>query len=114
MGALAGARRAPRRAESCAAGSQLGCRKRVSRPRPQPVVWVIVAGVFDMTANALYLLAARDGLLSIVAPVSSLYPVSTVILAMLVDRERMRPVQTRRPRPGGHRTRTGRILSCSR
>jgi drug/metabolite transporter (DMT)-like permease len=31
--------------------------------------------------------------LSIVAPISSLYPVSTVVLAMLVDRERMRPIQ---------------------
>jgi drug/metabolite transporter (DMT)-like permease len=62
-------------------------------PRGSTIAWVVIAGVFDMTANALYLLAARDGLLSIVAPISSLYPVSTVILAMLVDRERMRPVQ---------------------
>ena len=64
-----------------------------SRPRGSTIVWVIIAGVFDMTANALYLVAVRDGLLSIVAPISSLYPVSTVILAMLIDRERMRPVQ---------------------
>jgi drug/metabolite transporter (DMT)-like permease len=28
-----------------------------------------------------------------VAPISALYPVSTVLLAMLVDRERVRPVQ---------------------
>jgi drug/metabolite transporter (DMT)-like permease len=62
-------------------------------PRGSTIAWVIIAGVFDMTANALYLLAARDGLLSIVAPISSLYPVSTVILAMLIDRERVRPVQ---------------------
>ncbi|HWB37087.1 MAG TPA: hypothetical protein VHA75_13800 [Rugosimonospora sp.] len=27
------------------------------------------------------------------APIAALYPVSTVILAMLVDRERMRPIQ---------------------
>ena len=31
-------------------------------------------------ANALYLLAARDGLLSVVAPIAALYPVSTVLL----------------------------------
>ena len=55
--------------------------------------WIVVAGVFDMTANVLYLLAAQRGKLSIVAPISSLYPVSTVLLAMLVDRERMRPIQ---------------------
>jgi drug/metabolite transporter (DMT)-like permease len=74
-----------------------GLASRVKAARQMPrgivIVWVIIAGVFDMTANALYLLAARDGLLSIVAPISSLYPISTVILAMLIDRERMRPVQ---------------------
>jgi drug/metabolite transporter (DMT)-like permease len=63
------------------------------RPRGSALVWVIVAGAFDMSANVLYLLAARDGLLSIVAPVASLYPVSTVVLAMLIDKERIRPVQ---------------------
>jgi drug/metabolite transporter (DMT)-like permease len=31
--------------------------------------------------------------LSIVAPVSALYPASTVLLAMAVERERVRPVQ---------------------
>jgi uncharacterized membrane protein len=54
---------------------------------------VVSAGVLDMTANVLYLLAVQGGLLSIVAPVASLYPVTTVLLAMLIDRERMRPVQ---------------------
>ncbi len=51
------------------------------------------AGVFDVTANAFYLVAVRDGMLSIAAPIASLYPVSTVFLAMAVDRERMRPLQ---------------------
>jgi drug/metabolite transporter (DMT)-like permease len=55
--------------------------------------WIAVAGVFDMSANVLYLLAVQGGLLSIVAPIASLYPVTTVLLAMLVDRERMRPIQ---------------------
>jgi drug/metabolite transporter (DMT)-like permease len=55
--------------------------------------WIVIAGVFDMTANVLYLLAVQGGLLSIVAPIASLYPVSTVLLAMLVDRERLRPIQ---------------------
>ena len=36
---------------------------------------------------------ARDGLLSVVAPIAALYPVSTVLLALAVDRERVRPVQ---------------------
>ncbi|MBI4935729.1 MAG: EamA family transporter [Actinobacteria bacterium] len=49
----------------------------------------VVAGVFDMGANVLYLLAVRGGMLSIVAVVASLYPASTVMLAMAVDKERV-------------------------
>ena len=41
----------------------------------------------------LYVLAAARGQLSIVAPDRALYPVSTVLLALGVDRERVRPVQ---------------------
>jgi uncharacterized membrane protein len=55
--------------------------------------WLIGAGAGDVAANALYLLAARDGLLSVVGPIASLYPVSTVLLALFVDHERVRPVQ---------------------
>jgi drug/metabolite transporter (DMT)-like permease len=55
--------------------------------------WLIGAGVGDIGANALYLLAARDGLLSVVAPIAALYPVSTVLLALAVDQERVRPIQ---------------------
>jgi drug/metabolite transporter (DMT)-like permease len=61
--------------------------------RGRLLAWVGFAGVLDMTANALYLLAARDGLLGIVAPLGALYPVSTVLLALAIDRERLRPVQ---------------------
>ncbi len=54
---------------------------------------VIVAGVMDMLANALYLLATREGPLSIVVTLSSLYPASTVLLARIVLGERLRPWQ---------------------
>jgi drug/metabolite transporter (DMT)-like permease len=50
---------------------------------------VAVGGMLDMTANVLYLLAARRGLLSIVAVISSLYPTSTVALAFGFDGERV-------------------------
>ena len=61
-------------------------------PRP---AWVLVtaAGVADMSANVLYLLAVREGQLSIVGLLSSLYPVSTVLLATLLLRERLSKVQ---------------------
>jgi drug/metabolite transporter (DMT)-like permease len=49
----------------------------------------IVCGVIDMLANALYLVAARQGPLSIVVTLSSLYPASTVLLARVVLGERL-------------------------
>ncbi|HEY2794800.1 MAG TPA: EamA family transporter [Micromonosporaceae bacterium] len=58
-----------------------------------PLRWTAVAGVFDIVANALFLLAAAHGELTLVAPIASLYPVSTVLLALGVDHERVRPVQ---------------------
>lgn len=56
-------------------------------------VWAAVAGVLDITANGLYLVSAYRGEISIVAPVASLYPVSTVLLALAVDKERLRLIQ---------------------
>lgn len=50
---------------------------------------VIGTGALDVTANAIFVLAARIGLLSLVAVVSSLYPVSTVVLARVVLHERV-------------------------
>jgi len=59
----------------------------------QVTALVIFAGVMDMLANALYLLATRQGPLSIVVTLSSLYPASTVLLARIVLGERLRPWQ---------------------
>lgn len=63
-------------------------RVRVQRHRSS-LQFAVIAGVFDMGANVLYLLASRGGLLSIVAVVSSLYPASTVALAFGLDKERV-------------------------
>ncbi|MEV4515053.1 DMT family transporter [Dactylosporangium sp. NPDC049525] len=68
-------------------------RRGAPRPSGAPLRWLLTAGMLDMSANALYILAVQRGDLSIIAPVASLYPVTTVLLAMLVDRERLRPVQ---------------------
>jgi drug/metabolite transporter (DMT)-like permease len=46
-----------------------------------------------MAANVLYLFAVRQGDLSIVATLTSLYPASTILLARIVLRERLRRVQ---------------------
>lgn len=55
------------------------------------VRWLVpLSGVLDMSANLTYLYASRGTeQLSSVAVVASLYPVSTVVLAMLIDRERV-------------------------
>jgi drug/metabolite transporter (DMT)-like permease len=56
--------------------------------------WLIVAaGALDVSANALYLFAARLGTLTIVATLTSLYPASTIILARIVLGERLRAAQ---------------------
>jgi drug/metabolite transporter (DMT)-like permease len=54
---------------------------------------VLLTGVADMTANALFLLAAQQGQLAITGVLASLYPVSTVVLAQLVLRERLAATQ---------------------
>ena len=62
-------------------------------PRPGTLVVVVGAGILDVTANALYLLAVREGLLSLVAVLSSLYPAATVVLARFVLGERLQRTQ---------------------
>lgn len=59
--------------------------------RDLPVLAVI--GGFDVGANATFAYASRHGLLSVVAVLSSLYPVVTVILARSVHSERLRSTQ---------------------
>ena len=58
---------------------------------PPSRVWhlAMLAGLLDMSANGLYLLAAHRGLLSVIVVVVALYPVSTVCLAFGLDRERV-------------------------
>ena len=53
----------------------------------------IGAGVFDVTATALLLIAIRDGLVALVAPVAALGPAFTVMWAWLLLREPVGRVQ---------------------
>ena len=54
---------------------------------------IVPAGLCDAGANALFVLAARAGALSVVGVVSSLYPAATVLLAGLVLKERISGAQ---------------------
>ena len=63
-------------------------RRSVRMPRAV-VLMTVVCGAIDMLANALYLLASRQGQLSIVVTLSSLYPASTVLLARFILGERL-------------------------
>ena len=64
----------------------LGHSPRIARADIAPVAG---AGLCDVGANALVVLAVRRGLLSLVAPVASLYPATTVVLARFVLHERI-------------------------
>jgi drug/metabolite transporter (DMT)-like permease len=50
-------------------------------------------GLLDLSANGLYAIATRHGLLSVVAVAASLYPLGTVMLARVLLGERVRRVQ---------------------
>ncbi len=54
----------------------------------------LFSGILDTTANGLYLVSVRHGLLSLVAVITALYPVSTVVLALRFDHERLHRSQT--------------------
>jgi drug/metabolite transporter (DMT)-like permease len=65
-----------------------GARRSLRVPRAT-LPLVLLVGIGDMTANALFLLATQQGQLAITGVLASLYPVSTVVLAQVVLRERL-------------------------
>jgi drug/metabolite transporter (DMT)-like permease len=67
---------------------------RVPVAMQKPVLAIAIGGgIVDMLANLLYLLASRDGPLTLVVTLTSLYPASTVLLARVVVGERLAPRQ---------------------
>jgi drug/metabolite transporter (DMT)-like permease len=58
-------------------------------PRRLDAGLMVLAGCLAVTANVAYLAATRQGLLSLVAVTTSMYPASTVVLATVLDHERM-------------------------
>jgi drug/metabolite transporter (DMT)-like permease len=67
--------------------------KRTLRMSRSAATTATAGGALDMAANALYMIAARIGPLSIVVTLASLYPASTVLLARFVLGERLSFVQ---------------------
>ncbi|ANJ28008.1 EamA family transporter [Agromyces aureus] len=67
---------------------------RAARPALAAGIRLAVAcGLVDATANALLLFGIRAGDLSIAAVLGAMYPAGTILLAALVLRERIAPVQ---------------------
>jgi drug/metabolite transporter (DMT)-like permease len=67
--------------------------RRPARVERASAALTLAAGLGDMAANVLFLLAAREGLLSITGVLFALYPAATVLLAVTVLRERLAGLQ---------------------
>jgi uncharacterized membrane protein len=78
------------RGASVTALGSLALLGRIPRAAPAPGArsFTAGAGTMDAAANVLYLLAVREGLLSVVSVLTALYPASTVLLARVVLKER--------------------------
>lgn len=63
-------------------------------PRRRGDLWGLVPGVLATLAVLFFILANREGLLSVAAVITSLYPAFTVILAIAVLRERVHRTQS--------------------
>jgi drug/metabolite transporter (DMT)-like permease len=66
---------------------------RPSLPASRDAWPLVLAGTLDVSAAALYAVALREGDLSVVSVVGSLYPVVTVLLARAVLAERIHGLQ---------------------
>ncbi|RZS64440.1 EamA-like transporter family protein [Agromyces ramosus] len=106
--ALVAASRAATRHPSAADAGPVGARSTERMPLPAPVGTAfaparsatasgvrlaIACGVVDVTANGLLLIGIRAGDLSVAAVLGAMYPAGTILLAALVLKERIAPVQ---------------------
>jgi drug/metabolite transporter (DMT)-like permease len=72
----------------------LGAAARVDLAPPRSLLPALIAiGCLDVSGNAAYVVAAQIGRLDVAALLASLYPVTTVILAAVVLRERVTRLQ---------------------
>jgi len=66
---------------------------RLHRPTRADIPLMAGAGIFDTLGNSLFALSAQVGRLDVASVLSSLYPASTVALATIFLKERLRPIQ---------------------
>jgi len=65
----------------------------IARPGRDVVVLAIASTVLDVAATAMFMLATREGLLTVVAVITALYPAATVIMARIVLKEHLQALQ---------------------
>jgi drug/metabolite transporter (DMT)-like permease len=66
--------------------------KRLSKTKPQMkgIIWGLIAGLFAVIGNvAVYKAFVDGGLAAIVIPVTNLYPLVTIVIALLVFKEKL-------------------------
>jgi drug/metabolite transporter (DMT)-like permease len=78
---------------SCVLALVLLVRRPAWEPNWRDAPPLLLVGALDQAANGLYGLASTVGLVSLSAVLASLYPVVTIVLARLVLRERVSPIQ---------------------
>jgi uncharacterized membrane protein len=81
------------RSASAVAAGTLALALRSGLPRRADLPLLVTVGIFDVSANAMLAVALTKGLVGLVAVLSSLYPVVTVLLARAVLGERVAPAQ---------------------
>jgi drug/metabolite transporter (DMT)-like permease len=59
------------------------------RPAAEAVPALVLIGILDMSGNSLYVLAVQAGALAVASVLASMYPVATVLLAVVFLRERI-------------------------
>ena len=78
-----------RGSEAILVGAAVVVSRTAWRPERRLVPPIAAVGVLDMAGNGAFILAVQTGSLAVAAVLSSLYPVTTVILAAVVLRERV-------------------------